>query len=778
MITLPFWIGCDGCRRADSGDKKPQAGKAIAPVEDFTFGPASPLPSGATTPVTGIKPGHWFTLRQSIRSNKIDRRGDLIFHSFVRDPASATSSGAPASSVSCTRPAVLPKGRMKRLDVRLLASDNAIDTSRRISTSGSFQSDLTFAESIRTDHNVMRSGEYFFVILTTRPERFATFQVADWVQAPTDSEALVLPPKNYRIVFPRTAGLLSLPETMLDWTSTAVLFWDDVSASEMTAEQRRALVDWLHFGGRMIVNGESKASELAASELGPLLPISVDAMVSLDTDAMSELIEKYSVPGDDSKLAVTSLVREQASRVSIGGPLSNDSMHVPRTGDLLAIRPVGRGEIVMSRFDLTSDWMLGWRSRESFFNAVALSRPGRRYVQEDVLVQRYINGNEFAMGGAKINTSLRIVSRDARLPIASERVATSGEQATISDEFTSHPVTGLGGWRDEGDVARMLQSVLRDKAGITIPTVPFVTKSLALYLALLVPVNYFVFRLLGRLEWAWLALPVIGLAGAAWIARTVSLDLGLARNRSEVSMIELQPGYSRGHLTRFGSIYNSLSGTYQMNFDSPDAVAYPIDSVSKEPILGAPPVLRFGYSTGLSLDNFSVPSNRARMFHAEQIVDVGGPIELASDSLRNGTSLTMNDAVVVRKSMDGLVEYANIETLAPGARVQLKWSENVASMEPPSDESSSMTASLLRTASMPNGTSRLVGQLDKPFEGITILPEAPVQSVTNIVFANLGYPPREFSTGDANLMPKRKKTDTIVLEGDVDASTIEESPNP
>ena len=48
---------------------------------------------------------------------------------------------------------------------------------------------------------------------------------------------------------------------------------------------------------------------------------------------------------------------------------------------------------------------------------------------------------------------------------------------------------------------------LREAAGVEVPNAGFVVLCLATYLAALVPLNWLVFRTLGRVEWAWIAAP-------------------------------------------------------------------------------------------------------------------------------------------------------------------------------------------------------------------------------------------------------------------------------
>src|SRR5690606_37350295 len=81
----------------------------------------------------------------------------------------------------------------------------------------------------RQSVTLMQPQEYFFIILTNRPERFSWVQSADWLRAPVDDTQFNVDlPINYRLVIPKAEGLLALPETMFDWTSTAILLWDDL----------------------------------------------------------------------------------------------------------------------------------------------------------------------------------------------------------------------------------------------------------------------------------------------------------------------------------------------------------------------------------------------------------------------------------------------------------------------------------------------------------------------------------------------------------------------
>jgi len=769
LVSMPFWVGCDGCRRSLSPDAAES--KTTTAAETFTFASLAPMPASGTITTTSVKPGHWVTFRQSIRSNQDDERGDLTFSIAVVDPTasgwlSPGASGWNAAAMSTTRPAVLPKGRMKRLDVRMLAPSSDIDVSRRISTVASFNSGATLATSRRVDHNVMRGDEYFFVVLTTRPERFAAWQSANWARSATNDEFTNTTTNHYSLVFPRQAGTVAMPESMLDMTNTAIVFWDDLPPSELTPQQQTALTDWLCFGGRMIVNGHSSSTALATSKLAPLLPIAINGMATLDVDDVTQLVNHYQVADDRSVPATIAVINEQASRISIAGPLSSDAAYLTDASNTIAKKRFGRGEVVMSRFDLTSDWMRNWDSMPSFFNTALLARPPRNFVQIDgVSAQRWTVGNEKDDANSVFNTSLRLASRNARLIDPSER----GSDNSLGS-FVVDPISGLGGWRDQSDIARMLQSTLRENAGIVIPPVRYVMKVFAIFLTILIPLNYLVFWLINRLEWAWVAIPFIALGGAGWIARSLSLDLGLARTASEVSLVELHAGHSRAHLTRFTSIYNSLSAAYQLQFDAPESAAAAVDPLGKQSIAMSQPILRYGFTEGPILDNISVPSNRTRLVHAEQIVDVGGTITLDGQWLRNDTMMMLEKCVVCRTDTMGEVGYAVVDDLQPAARAAMQWRSQL-----PADSTLQAQTTLARSLARQPGSTCLAARYESRLTGMNIVPETPMQNAVTYLVAHLEHAPVGRSRGDVNLQPKPTKSTVIV--GD-DESFDEANPSP
>lgn len=794
LLSLPLVIGCEGCRR-DAEESEEEEKQQQAPLEEFSSRPAQPFPADANVAGDGIKPGHWLTAAQSLKSNRVDARGQLRSSATLPpppEPFEETAPMVPAESVTAVRPAVLPKGQQRRLDYRILAPAAAAIEGSRVLLSSRFVSSgrSLFYETGAQPLNRLESQEYFFVVLTSRPQRFAKFQVADWVRSYRDETSLTPRTNNYRLVFPDTDGLLPLSETMLDWTSTAVVLWDDLAAETLTPGQQKALSDWLYFGGTLVVNGAEAADAIERSALSDLLALRPTGHVELDTAAGESLLQNWAVTTDRSTSKQVALLRDRTARIAVDGTPADEARPLAGSADLVLLRRVGRGRVVQPRFDLTSDWLSTWQSFDSFINAAVLARPPRQFLEasgrfeEGVVRQQYAPLERFTATAA-INTHLRIAARDARLPslglsadldpvgdaapprssaAAAER---AGEDAELDEELAaangaggweqSHiridPVSGIGGWSDQSDVIGLCRQLLRTESGIEIPDSSLVVRALGYYLLVLIPLNYLVFRLLGRLEYAWLAVPVIALLGAVWVARAARLDIGFARSQTELAVLEMQPAYQRGHLARVVAIYNSLSSTYHTTFESVDGAGAPVGAL--DPDEHDPEVtFRTGFSDGPELAGVAVGSNRIRMLHLEQIVDAGGPIELRDGQLWNQTDHDLLDAYVVEKSSGGEVQIAVLGDCISGERATLRFRSGVSVTV--ADDLPMQTANLIRRlaapGAVPPGSARLIARIDASLPGVTITPEAKQSLSQTIVLAHLRHSPFAPPEPDVNLL--------------------------
>jgi len=767
ILWLPFVVGCEGCRSStdpDDDDKQDQA-----PLEDFTAKLPSAFPADLNPLSGGIKPGHWLSASQPLKSNKIDARGELLSHALVSgENFQSGISKSQEGRIPTLRPVVLPKGQLRRFDYRMLAPvPPSLDEKKSFLSSRFVSSGRSvFYDTGRQPFNVLAGKEFFFVVLTTRPERFAKFQVATWVEPPRDKYRFQNFDANYQIVIPPVDDVLPISETMLDWTGTSVLFWDDLSADALTPNQQLAIADWIRFGGQLIVNGAIASDAIAATQLANVLPLRPTGNIELDPNAAIELLRGHSVPDDPSTEKQISLVSDLSARLAVDGIAAADATDVSDTGNLVLERMVGRGHVVQARFDLTSDWLSNWESYDSFVNGAILRRPRRSYVKpdENSALQQTYPGQDFGPDDPTLNTQFRIAARDAILPIkvkttpqnpntSTTPAATRSALASRHDGLTRiNSQSGVSGWTDNSDAISICRQILRDESGIDIPDSSLVIRALGLYLLILVPINYLIFRIMGRLEFAWLAVPLIAIGGAIWVARAARLDIGFARSQTQVAMLELQPNYRRGHLSRVVAIYNSLSSSYDIEFNSTDSSAAPIGDVSGG-VESA--VFKTGFAEGPILAGLAVGSNQVRMLHAEQIIDMGGEIKLTDEGkLINGTSYSLLDTYVIEKSDSGETRISFIGPCDSGSTTTLRRKQidtvSVAGDLPM--QTGRFLRRLASPAAMHNGTSRLVARIDNSMPGMTITPEASQAVSQTVVLAHLKHRQKRPAEVDENLI--------------------------
>ncbi|MFM7592413.1 MAG: hypothetical protein ACKO85_11525, partial [Isosphaeraceae bacterium] len=80
--------------------------------------------------------------------------------------------------------------------------------------------------------------------------------------------------RYYRLILPDNPEKPLLAPSFLFWTGISHVIWDGFDPNLLDVDQQRALVDWLHWGGQMVIAGgaDSRANLLRESVLAPYLP--------------------------------------------------------------------------------------------------------------------------------------------------------------------------------------------------------------------------------------------------------------------------------------------------------------------------------------------------------------------------------------------------------------------------------------------------------------------------------------------------------------------------
>jgi hypothetical protein len=589
----------------------------------------------------------------------------------------------------------------------------------------------------------------------------------------------------YRVIAPAVETDVLLPDDPLAWTSVAYLLWDDVHPQALSEPQQSALVDWLHWGGQIIIDGPDSLDSLRGSFLDAYLPAESSGTRQYDNDDLEALnatwtIATQSAPTESTPgrplVAVTPW-----SGVDL--QLREDGRFIPTTGQLLADRKVGRGRVVVSAVRLTERDLLNWPGYDGLVNACLLGRPPRQYLERSGVILTWADQPERRFDPQRIS-NLRYFARDTGRTFPNEAPATGLGRDELGMVVAAEPVFalevsgGVAAWNNLGGVADGARSALREAAGITIPRADFVVVALAVYLAVLVPANWLVFRALGRVEWAWAAAPIIALASGFAVVKMAQVDIGFVRADTQVGVLEVFGGHPRGHLTRYTALYSSLSTDYELAFDKPGAVALPLPIGQEYEILTGQTRRLATYSRyqDTRLSGIRVSSNSTGMVHSEQMMELGGALALSGGEsgplqVTNSTPLDLVEVGVIRKrqgaSGNERFEKCWIGPITAGTTVPLVFTsaerdapafadQRTQSGQSPGSEDAPRLdlAPLYALAENPNvleqGEVRLTGRIEARLPGQTVEPDASQKTSATLVVAHLDFGPLPAPRPDVN----------------------------
>jgi hypothetical protein len=797
LISVP---GCGGCRKEIEEDeeqaakeREERAKKEKEKTKDpFEFRHVATRPN-VLPPVNHTKPGHWLSLfAADFKANREDFAGQWETEAVTSDSRPVPLVATAYALTSC-RPIMLAKGQAKSFESlvwvppTLPASypKSSVNVHWALINSQGLRHELEGNIWLLTGGKSparMPSYQYHMVVLARWPGRYSFLgedrAAQNWS---LPAAALSTDPQRpcYVVLRPPSQSKPELPSHALYWTSIAYLLWDDAAPGNLDLEQQQALLDWLHWGGQLLISGPDTLDGLKGSFLGPYLPATSTGTRKLAQEDFAELLIAAAL--NDKPLGLR-------------GPLSGVQLaHDPAcavrgTGGLLVERAVGRGRIVVSAFRLSEPALVSWQGYGRAFNAFLL----RRLPSQDgpVPVPAVSSGRNaqavFDWPGlagrlpaldARENSKLRYFTRDENVefeqyavgPGRTARPADNNEPAWMSSDDDSPERQlrgpGVGAWNDFSPVAQKARQALAQAAGINVPDRSFVFWVVAGYLVVLVPVNWALFRAVRRVEWAWLAAPLIAIGCTVLVIHLAQLNIGFARAQNEIAVVELQEGYGRAHVTRYTSLYTSLATRYEVQLDDPGAQVLPFPK-SDDP--NAPLKLQPWESykklvcrraENTSLSGFSVDSNLVDYLHSEELVDVGGGISLQltpdrSWQIVNRTRLALLDAILLRRVDSERVEAATPGPLAPGATMLLefrpwradqaanaaKGSESASPRRVPSGELSfrELYEFAQNARELRPGQARLVAAADGGIPRLAVIPAAGQWRQVTLVVAHFG----------------------------------------
>jgi hypothetical protein len=736
LSRAPLWVllillsvttgGCGGClqRGNEKLSREELERRAKEQKEDLVVDKFLTLPTDAETKLLHVKPGHWIETTQQAKATREDLQV-IASGNVLRGNDRMLNVPGTNVQIEFSRPTVLPKGQTKSIDLQYFVPTStaiAVDTFKGESNLLRLQNSL-LAKNLLTP--IFRDRptvaelphyQFLFVVLSPKPDAYRYLSALDAVLWKGQGDFTHERVRSYQVILSEVAdGKSSLPSSLLTLTMTAAILWDDVAPDDLSLDQQQALVDWLHWGGQLIISGPGSWARLQNSFLAPYLPARSAEVVELTTEDFAPLSKTWLAPDLTG--------REPEPLTIVGAKLPGLKMELvdgadwlPGTGDLVAERSVGRGRLVVSGFPLREPRIFSWKYFSSFVSTGLLRRPARQHLRkEGFYTQVWAPPYENLEHDPRLNSQLRITARD--LPLSSSTARANPEMVSqiekdIRDrirptvdptfagdtprpppEFNGRGVEGVqwspngAAWTDASGVTVRALSALRGAAGIVLPDRWTIIYLLGAYLTVLVPLNWFIFRLLGRLEYAWLAAPLIALVGVAVVTRVARLDIGFARRSTHLGVLELQGSYPRGHLTSYLALYSSLSTNYAVELPERGSVILPLGDYSRRIRRAGPSAptvsANYGSSAGMRLEPLTVYSNSTEMLHAEQMLDLKGGLLYEGGQgdeparIKNSTGLALRGCLAFRKLAPDMVQYAWLGEFPTGTTQELRFQEGL-----------------------------------------------------------------------------------------------------
>ncbi|CAN5825156.1 hypothetical protein BH23PLA1_BH23PLA1_28580 [soil metagenome] len=648
-----------------------------------------------------IKPNHWVTMSQELEANLFDYQGE-----FRTAPVRLLNM---PQAVTFRADAKLLKGQAARLNFQVMLPRYSRQIDLELVRPGTLRPD----DATQAPLAALQPHQMLIAILARDSTSYGHWnRLQALIPATTDvGDALAVDRRRYYRL--ATAQDPERPPNLsnhpLTWTTISHAIWDDLDPNALSLGQQQALIDWLHWGGQLVITGGASRTLTLVSDvesfLAPYLPGEPSGEnVSMTAEDLEPLARDYPPPSWPSREDYEGEISFESFGPPGQGPVFEPrtprrylpSMPIqppkdrpvylaglrPRTDDAVLIhlgddserllgieRRVGRGRILMLGFDPMETTFTSWKGYDTFVRRFLLRRPEDPWNPRDPNPRMMLSGPDLSW--------VRYLGRDLGVEaLASDPEQTTGrgQPAPIVDDSAT-PQAPVAAWLDSAQMPSLCRDALVKASGIEVPGSLFVLKVILAYVIALVPLNWLICRfLLRRRELAWAIVPVLALGFAVAIERAAAFDMGFDSACDEVDLLEIQPGYHRAHLSRFAAMYSTGRVRYTVSYpQDPTALALPLNT--KLSLAGEEVTECTWQSSPLAaLIGFRVEPRSLSMLRAEQMVDLGGTITLDQDEsgvehLINGTNLELRDAVLIDTGTDANADPRSTElgTIGPGS---------------------------------------------------------------------------------------------------------------
>jgi hypothetical protein len=360
-----------------------------------------------------------------------------------------------------------------------------------------------------------RAGEVWSQGLAATPALLATQELVVGIGPDTglaEAEALIKRRADLALVTAHVVTAAELPDAWWGYEGVDVVVLatsDGKLLGKISAAQREALLQWVLQGGRIIVCVGAGGEQILAanSPWTELMPGKLSDVAPLRDGSGLKNFTATDLPLTDETFQHN---RPLATRLTEtrGKVLVEEGGSISANRPLIVHAPSGLGQVIFIGLDLDHPAFAGWKGRPQLL--------------------AHLLRNEKAQSGA-------------------------------SDEDSRRSVTHLG----YEDLSGQLRAALDQFRGVTMVNFTMVSILTLVYLVLVGPGDYFLFRRFGwPRHWTWITFPLVAsvLGGLVWVLSVQSHGQRVRVNQAEIIDLDWESGTIRG--TVWSHIYTPASAHF------------------------------------------------------------------------------------------------------------------------------------------------------------------------------------------------------------------------
>jgi hypothetical protein len=178
-----------------------------------------------------------------------------------------------------------------------------------------------------------------------------------------------------------------LPDKWKGYDSVDMIVLGDISAAVLSADQRRAITDWVYGGGRLLVSGGAHSQDLVGTFVEKLLPVKIngtrvlDSIYSLSRQFGSQMPSAPVAKGGERNsrdIGGTRMVIASSELSGRGRIIAAEDDGLP----IIAEKKAGDGSVIFLAFDYLDPALRAWGGRKEMWESLLPQSAIRKYPED------------------------------------------------------------------------------------------------------------------------------------------------------------------------------------------------------------------------------------------------------------------------------------------------------------------------------------------------------------------------------------------------------------